>query len=283
LSKGLDNLEIITFEDEFRRGFDQYLKVLLKYKGTAKYVSVHVPSNLTIAHISDNIHQKFAEQCIEDVIKIAPNIDCERVVFHAFYHVNELGNAVEVASLRSKAFSKCVESAKRLDRLSREFGVRVCLENINACMQLDRLYYLIFSSSPYDLVQVAEEVNSESFRFCFDSAHAQNFCKFIPQSQEMQNLFCIQEISLEDFFRMISNKVDIIHLSDAKGSIASMRTESLPLGEGEIDFKKLLEEILKVGFNGPIVLETNETDINNAINMIAGRRYLSEILGKEQQ
>jgi sugar phosphate isomerase/epimerase len=259
------------------------LKVLLKYKGTAKYVSVHAPSNLTIAHISDDVHQKFAEQCLENIIKIAPNIDCECVVFHAFYHVTELGNAIEVASLHNKALSKCVESVKRLDRLSREFGVRVCLENINACVQLDRLYYLIFSSSPYDLVKVAEEVNSEFFRFCFDSAHAKNFCNFIRQFQEMQKIYGIQEISLEDFFRIISNKVDIIHLSDVKGSIASMRTESLPLGEGEIDFKKLLEEILRVGFNGPIVLETNETDMNNAVNMVAGRKYLSEMLGEDLQ
>ena len=252
----------------------------MKYKGGAKYVSVHAPSNLTIAHISDDAHQKFAEQCIGNIIKIAPNIDCERVVFHGFYHVTELDNAVEVASLHERALSKCVESAKRLDRLSREFGVRICLENINACLQLDRLYYLIFSSSPYDLMEVAKEVNSEFFRFCFDSAHAQNFLNFIHQFQEMQKLYSIKEISLEDFFRIISNKVDIIHLSDAKGSIASMRTESLPLGEGEIDFKKLLEEILRVEFNGPIVLETNETDINNAVNMIAGRRYISEILAR---
>jgi sugar phosphate isomerase/epimerase len=76
---------------------------------------------------------------------------------------------------------------------------------------------------------------------------------------------------------------DIIHLSDAKGNTASMRTESLPLGEGEIDFKKLLEEILRVEFNGLILLETNETDMNNATNMVAGRKYLNEMLGIDLQ
>ena len=97
----------------------------------------------------------------------------------------------------------------------------------------------------------------------------------------MQALYGVTELSVKDFFKIISNKVDIIHLSDAKGSIAGPKgIEHLPLGEGEIDFKKLLEEIRRVGFNGPIVLETNETDMNNAVNMVAGRKYLSEMLGK---
>lgn len=257
------------------------MKVLLKYKGTAKYVSVHAPSNLTIAHISDDAHQKFAEQCLENIIKIAPNIDCKRVVFHGFYHVTELGNAIEVASLHNKALSKCVESAKYLDRLCHEFGVKMCFENINAYAHLDRPYYLIFSASPYDLIEATEEINSDTFKLCFDVAHAQNFCNFIQECREMQALYGVTELSVKDFFKIISNKVDIIHLSDAKGSIAGPKgIEHLPLGEGEIDFEGLFEEIYKTNFSVPLVLETYEADVNNAVNMVAGRKYLNEMLRK---
>jgi sugar phosphate isomerase/epimerase len=280
LSKGFDNLEIITFEEEFRRGFDEHLKTLLKYKDTVKYDSVHAPSNLTVAHVSDDMHRKFAEHCLETLIKMAPKIDCERVVFHGFYHATEISDAVEVASLRKKAFLRCVESVKRLERIARDLGVKMCLENINACIYLDRLYHLIFTASPYDLVEIAEEVSSEFFKFCFDPAHANNFCNFIHRSQEMRALYGVPELSIEEFFRTISDKVHIIHLSDAKGNIAELKTEHLPLGEGEIDFVKLFREIVKARFDGPIVLETQEIDVHNALNMVAGRKYLNEILGK---
>jgi len=73
--------------------------------------------------------------------------------------------------------------------------------------------------------------------------------------------------------------VDIIHISDAKGHIAGLKeTEHLPLGIGEIDFRGLFEEILRSKFHRPIVLETQETEINNAVNMAAGRKYLEMIL-----
>lgn len=243
-----------------------------------KYVSIHAPSDLTISHVSDDTHRKFAEHCLETMIKIAPQIDCERVVFHGFYHVTDISNTVEVASLRGKAFSKCVESIERLDRVAREFGVKMCLENINMCAQFDRLYYLIFSASPYDLVETADEVNSDFFRFCFDVAHAKNFCNFIHQSQEMRVLHDIPELSIKNFLRIIANKVDITHLSDAKGSVASTKTDNLSLGEGEIDFKELLEELVKNKLDCPIVLETNETNMSNAINMVAARKYVNGIL-----
>jgi sugar phosphate isomerase/epimerase len=245
-----------------------------------KYDSVHAPSNLTIAHVSDDVHRKFAEHCLETVIKMAPKIDCEHVVFHAFYHVAEISDVVEVVSLRKEAFLRCVESIKRLERIARDFGVKICLENINACIYLDRLCYLIFTASPYDLVDVAKEVSSEFFKFCFDPAHAKNFCNFIHQFQEMQALYGVPELSVEEFFRTILDKVHIVHLSDARGSIAELKTEHLPLGEGEIDFVKLFREIVKAKFDGPIVLETQEIDVNNAVNMVASRKYLNEILRK---
>ena len=211
---------------------------------------------------------------------MAPQIDCERVVFHAFYHVTEIRNFRKTAFLHNKAFSKCVDSVKRLEKTAREFGVKICLENINASLHLDRLYYLIFSASPYDLIKTADEVKSESFKFCFDAAHAKNFCNAINKSQKMQKLYDISELSIENFFRIISDKVDIVHLSDAKGSIASLKNDNLPLGAGEIDFEKLLREVVKAKFDGPIVLETQETDANNAVNMVAGREYLNIILRK---
>lgn len=250
----------------------------MDYKDRVKYISIHAPSDLTIAH-TDYSHREFATDCVERLIRVAPEIDCNRVVVHGFYNVTKISNRRVLASLRKAAFQRCVDSFKRLDNVARDFGVKVCLENINARVHLDQLYYAIFGASPYDLAEIAAKVNSPLFKLCFDAAHAHNFCKLIHESPEMQALYRIQTLSIPDFFNIISNNVSIIHLSDATGSVAGFReTEHLPLQEGEIDFRLLLKAILEYGFNGPIVLETQEREINNAVNMLKGRRTLYSLM-----
>jgi len=278
LSKGFRDLEIVTFEDDFKNGFDEHLKILQEFVGMVKYASVHAPSNLTVAHVGDDTHRKFAEHCIKDLINMAPLIDCERVVFHGFYHTTEISNHSSVVALRKAASRRCIDSIKRLDKTAGDLGVEICLENMNACVRLDRLYYLVFGASPGDLKETSVDVGSDSFRFCFDAAHAHNFSKVISESQEMRALYDAQPLSVSDFFRTISDNVGIIHLSDAKGSIAGLReAEHLPLGDGEVDFKALLGTVFESKFEGPIVLETQEEDMNNALNAVRARRYLDEL------
>jgi len=274
----LRDLEIITFRHEFERNFDQSLKVLLEYIDVVNYVSLHAPSDLTIAHVDDS-QREFAERCLEKIIRVAQEIYCERVVIHGCYHVAEIENKIMVASLRKRAFQKCVKSVKRLVKMGRDFGVLICLENMNARLHLDRLYYMIFGASPYDMVEVAVDVNSPFFKFCFDAAHAYNFCKQMRESREMRTLHSVQELSIPEFFKVISDNVSIIHFSDARGSIAGLKeSEHLPLQRGEIDFKALIEVVLECKFDGPIVLETQEEDIDNARNMAKGRKYLEALI-----
>jgi len=80
------------------------------------------------------------------------------------------------------------------------------------------------------------------------------------------------------FLRIISDNVSIVHLSDAIGSTAGLKeTEHLPLGSGEVDFKALLRAMRDSKFTGPIVLETQEEDVNNALNAVRARKYVDEL------
>jgi len=242
------------------------------------YVSLHAPSDLTIAHINDR-RREFAERYVEKIIRVAPKIDCQRVVIHGCYHAAEIENLTKVMSLRKRAFQKCVESIKRLEKTGHDLGVTICLENMNARLHLDRLYFMIFGSSPNDLLKVAIEVNSPFLNFCFDAAHAYNFCRQMRESQKMRVLYDGQELSVLGFLKVIRHNVSIIHFSDAKGSIAGLKeSEHLPLQQGEIDFKALVEVILECKFDGPVVLETQEEDIGDALNMVQGRKYLNVLI-----
>jgi len=243
-----------------------------------KYVSIHAPSDLTVAHVGDDTHRGLAEHCVRELIRAAPLIDCERVVFHGFYYVPEVNSHSSAIALRKAASRKCVDSIKRFDTIAHDLGVTICLENINARVRLDRTYYLIFGASPNDLMETSVNVSSDSFRFCFDAAHAHNFSRVISESQEMQTLYGTEPLSVSDFFRIISDNVSIVHLSDAKGSTAGLKeTEHLPLGNGEIGFEALLGAMCESKFAGPIVLETQEEDVNNALNAVQARKYVDEL------
>lgn len=278
ISKGFRAVEIITFENQLKHSFRLTHRVLRNYSNSLEFISIHTPSELTISDAIYEDHRKRGLSCLEKAIRLAARTNCKRVVFHAFQNVSKLGTINEMISLRDRAFQKCVEGIRSLDHLCEDFGVTLCLENINACIYLNQVLYIIFTASPHDLLRVVKEVDSDFLKLCFDVAHAQNACNFILQNPEMKALFNVDKLTLEGFWEMVMDHVDLIHLSDAKGTIAGKGTDNLPLGRGEIDFRRVLKFILVKGLRHPIVLEIDETDVNNAINMVRSREFLSHMI-----
>lgn len=278
ISKAFVSVEIITFEEQFKEELDRYEHLLKKYSDLLDYVSIHAPSGLTISHATNENHRRIALACLERLIMLASRIGCRHVVFHGFHHVRKLDSIQQMASLRDKALKNCIIGIQSLDKLCNEKEVTLCLENINAYARIGELWYLVFSAAPQDLLQALEEVNSQTFKLCFDAAHALNFSNFISKNHKMRTFFNIEKSSPEDFYKMISKHVEVIHLSDAKGLVGGKGNEHLPLGKGEIDFRKILKAILANDFSGPIVCETDEVNPNNALNMAKGRDYLLKLL-----
>lgn len=279
ISKGFKHVELITFENQFRDNVMQLKDIIVDYLGSLDYVSIHMPSGLTISHATDKAHRKFAISSLQKLIVLAAQINCVRIVFHGFHHVTRIGSPNQMISLRDKAHKNCIASVKSIERSSREYGVRVCLENINAhiCLHGQELY-LLYSASPIDLIKAVDEIRSEYFGLCFDSAHALNFCNFLHK-ETSNRLFDIKELSVEKFFSMISDNVDIVHISDAVGSLGGLaETEHLPIGSGEINFKELLKVILDKGYEGPIVVEPREQNNNKATHMMKDKECLLEII-----
>ncbi|MFB0513963.1 MAG: sugar phosphate isomerase/epimerase family protein [Candidatus Bathyarchaeia archaeon] len=278
ISKAFTSVEIITFEEQFKEKLDKYEGLLNKYSNVLDYVSIHAPSGLTISHATNENHRRIALTCLEKLIVLASRIGCKRVVFHGFHPVKKLDSIQEIISLRGKALQNCIRGIESLDKLCSERGVTLCLENINACVRLDRLYYLVFSASPFDLLDVVEKVNSEAFRLCFDVAHAYHTCNFVYENPEMSEIFRFSELSIETFYKIVAKHVDIIHLTNAKGAVGAKSTEHLLPEEGEINFRQMMKTILENNFSGPIVLEMDELDMNNALNMAKSRDYLLKLL-----
>lgn len=283
ISKGFRAVEIITFEDQLKNSSRLMQRVLRNYSNSLEFTSIHTPSELTISDATDEDYRRRGLSCLEKAIRLAAETDCKRVVFHAFQNVSKIGTINEMISLRDRAFQKCVEGIRSVDHLCEESSVTLCLENINACIYLNQVLYPIFTASPHDLLSVVEEVNSNFLKLCFDVAHAQNTSNFILQNPEMKTLFNVCKLTPKGFCELVIDHIDLIHLSDSKGTIAGKGTDNLPLGKGEIDFRRALEPILVKGLRSPIVLEIDEIDVNNAINMVESREFLSRIIARLRQ
>jgi len=280
ISKGFKAVEIITFENQLKDSFGLMQRILNDYSNSLDVISIHAPSELTISDAIDENYRKRGLSCLQSVIRLAAKADCDHVVFHGFQHITKLSTVEEMISLRERAFERCVEGIRSLDPFCEDLGVTLFLENINACLYLDKMLYIVFTASPYDLLRVVEEIDSNHLKLCFDVAHAQNTCNFILQNPEIKALFNVDKLAVEEFCEMIIDHVELMHLSDAKGAVAGKGTDNLPLGKGEIDFRRVLQPILARGSRPPIVLEIDETDINNAENMVKAREFLSRIIAQ---
>jgi len=280
VSKGFRAVEITTFENEWRNSIRQMQRILYDYSHSLEFVAIHTPNELTISDAIDEDVRKRGLSCLEKAIKLAARVDCKRVVFHAFQSVSKLGSMSEMIPLRDKALKKCAEGVRSLEPLCEDLDMTLCLENINAHLYLGQVLYCVFTTSPSDLLRVTKEVNSNFLKICFDVAHAHNACNFMAGNPGVKALFGVNKLTLERFFELVADRTDLIHLSDAKGSMAGKESDHLPLGQGEIDFRRVLKSILAKGFEGLLVLETGETDINNAVNMVKGRELLSHIVAE---
>ncbi len=76
--------------------------------------------------------------------------------------------------------------------------------------------------------------------------------------------------SIDEFLKIVDRYRDV-HIHDNNGK----RDAHLVLGEGNIDFDKILDKILKDGYKGNIILEANNID-----EAIASREFLQKKLAK---
>lgn len=156
-------------------------------------------------------------QRVETALKGAAAIGAERVTVHPGNHTplsrghyDQLHEATRVA-------------LKRIDRLGRELGLELNLENMATgwAFETDSVKKLV------DLIQGTE------MRLCFDYGHA-HVAKRLPE--------------FERAARLIRN----VHIHDNHGQF----DEHLSLGEGTLPWGRVTRRLLKRGFRGPFVVES---------------------------
>lgn len=129
---------------------------------------------------------------------------------------------------RSEAFARSVEELRDLD------DVRPVYENLPPYpWYFSGQWYTSFFASPEDVARACGDLG---LGLCWDVSHAQLWCRHAGTE-------------LMDYFHAVRPWIRHLHVADASGTDG----EGLQVGRGEIDFDRLLPDLLALGL--PLVIE----------------------------
>lgn len=149
---------------------------------------------------------------------------------------------------RLQRMENVVETLDRVARRCHELGIACVLEN--------KLPHLLFGNTS-DILWILDALNGIEVGACLDTGHAY-------LSGEIHNLL-----------RKLIGHVKMIHAHDNRGH----RDDHLPPGDGLVDWRSLLQQLISARFQGAFILEmagTPDADLTMA-NARRGRSFIREI------
>ena len=187
--------------------------------------SVHAPiCDINIASISESIRTASMKETV-DTIKVANFLDIDRVTVHPGL------SSMSVHGIEERYIECAKESMKVLDTMADEYGVSVAIENMP-----DMYFFLGRTAQELESIVEGTELG-----ICFDIGHANTMC----QIDEMISTF--------------GNRITNIHIHDNNGK----RDEHLTIGEGSIDFRKVLSKLSFYDQNYVIESKTFESAVDS--------------------
>ena len=178
--------------------------------------SIHAPiSDINIGSLNERIREDSVIELLTTA-ETAANLNIDLMTIHPGL------TSMAVPYMEEKAIEKAKKSLRSLDRISSEYGVMIAVENMPAF--------------PFMLGRTAEElkelIEPTNLRFCLDIGHANTTDQ-------------IDELIKEFRDRLVN-----IHIHDNHGD----HDEHLTLGEGTIDFKKVISSL--GGYSGNYIIES---------------------------
>ena len=178
--------------------------------------SIHAPiSDINIGSLNERIREDSVIELLTTA-ESAANLNINLMTIHPGM------TSMAVPYMEEKAVEKAKKSLRSLDRISSEYGVRIAVENMPAF--------------PFMLGRTAEEmkalIESTNLGFCLDIGHANTTDQ------------------IDDLIREFKDRLINVHIHDNHGE----NDEHLTLGEGSIDFKRVLD-LLK-GYSGNFIIES---------------------------
>ncbi|XHH09050.1 MAG: sugar phosphate isomerase/epimerase family protein [Candidatus Bathyarchaeia archaeon] len=196
-----------------------------------------------------SIHGPYTNYCSN--IKFGLGIECKwniegmRKVLAAADYLNAdsivLHGDVVTGDYRDSMLNVIV-NLKELSKLAKQYSITLLLENMIREAKNDRVGVL-----PEEILQILKIIDEENVKFCFDMGHG--------------NLSAsLYKFSILDFIDYLAPYLYEVHIHDNAGIPAIVNSqhgdEHLPLGEGKINYAKILQETAKTDVKN-LVLELN--------------------------
>ena len=141
---------------------------------------------------------------------------------------------------------------KEASKHASEYGVKIAVENrLESC----------YGSLPRDLLELVEEVGSESLGVCFDTGHAN-----------------VNKLSMPVMVEMLREHLLATHIHDNDGH----HDQHLPPLMGGIDWDGLMNAFSRSGYGKPLILEIHEygrLDLDDNV-VRATRVLMNSLLGR---
>ena len=214
---GFDAIEIWVRHFERQRELTQrQLARLLKEAGLAS--TVHCPiRDINIASVNEGIRRESVRQMIE-AIDFCAEIEGELLVVHPGKRSSKRENLEEQWQYQADSFGKILEAAH--DR-----GVTVTVEN----MEWEKENELV--RTPQDIKRLQMMLPEFNLPVTLDTTHMADTLRIIDAVKEL------------------GSDIIHVHLSDYGA------TRHIPLGEGNLDFKSIFQELFTTGFYGILSFE----------------------------
>ena len=185
--------------------------------------SAHAPlSDINIGSLNPRVREVAIRE-ITNALRSARQLNISVLTVHPGFY-SPLGLLDKPAVLE-----KTLDSLSCIEKVSKEVGVRVALEN------MPQMGPMTMGRAPEELFQL---LNGFDMDICFDVGHAHTMG------------------AIEDFLKHKDRFINV-HLHDNMGD----RDQHLPVGEGNIDFKKVLSGLS--GYKGRYVIEAR--NLNDAV------------------
>lgn len=206
---------------------------------------LHSASFVNSAEIEPTV-RKAVRQHLVDYMKLAHDLGAEYLVLHFGYHFSLFLDEV---------FRCLIENFKPVVELAEKHELPIGIENMNKVHEDCEIVYLGVTIE--ELKRVFDAIPSKFFGLTLDVAHA----GLLPGGPK-------------SFMDAFPDKIISTHISDNDLYL----DRHLPVGEGKINFKEVLAQLMDMGFEGTLNIELKK----NEERLISKRRIeaiLKELRG----
>jgi len=189
---------------------------------TGVQYGLHSASFVNAAEIEPTV-RKAVEQHLMDYVELAHQLEAEYVVLHFGYHFSLFMDHVFECLIRT--YTPVVELAEK-------YKLPIGIENMNRIHEEAEIAYLGVTIE--ELARVFDAIPSKYLGLTLDIAHA----SLLPGGPE-------------SFMEAFAGRIVSTHISDND----LILDRHLPVGNGKIDFKRVLKNLMKIGFKGTLNIE----------------------------